>query len=60
MFTGPTLGLMVALFGSALLGSGRTDPIIFVVVFLVSRFVLDLVMRHVPINEVFLRPRAPR
>jgi hypothetical protein len=58
MFIGPTLGLMVALFGSALLGSGRIEPIIFTVVFLVSRFGLDLVMRQVPIDEVFSRPRV--
>ena len=46
MFIGPTLGLIVALFGSALLGRGRIDPLIFTVVFLASRFGLDLVMRQ--------------
>ena len=60
MFAGPTLGLMVALFGSALLGSGRIEPVIFTVVFLASRVGLDLLMRHVPTDEIFSRPQAPR
>jgi hypothetical protein len=60
MFMGPTLGLMVALFGSALLGRGHIDPIFFTVVFLASRLGLDLVMRQVPIDEIFSGPQAPR
>ena len=60
MFVGPTLGLIVALFGSALLGAGRIEPIFFVAVFLASRFGLDLVMRQVPIDEIFSRAQAPR
>lgn len=60
MFVGPTLGLMVALFGSALLGAGRIEPVIFTAVFLASRFGLDLVMRHAPTDEIFSRGQAPR